>query len=74
MEIIFNVEKPFTDEEIRDFKSFRLEVKSLIKTGKLKVAEKFQTFSFTVVDYTSAEKNSIKSLLQNENLKVKIIR
>lgn len=71
-EITFNIEKPYTEKEIQDFKEFRIGVKSLLKKGKLKVVERFKVFSFIIVDYTSDEKNDVTTFLNNENHLVKI--
>ena len=72
-EITFNIEKPDTAEEIQNFKAFRLELKSLLKKGKLKVVEKFKVFSFIIVDYTAEEKNLVASFLKKANLQVEMV-
>jgi hypothetical protein len=71
-EITFNIEKPETAEEIQSFKTFRLELKALLKKGKLKVVEKFRVFSFIIVDYTTEEKNSVAAFLKKESQKAEI--
>lgn len=64
----FNIEKPETEAEIQSFKTFRLELKALLKKGKLKVVEKFKVFSFIIMDYTAEEKNLVSAFLKKENL------
>lgn len=72
-EITFNVEKPESAEEIQNFKAFRLELKALLKKGKLKVVEKFKVFSFIIVDYTTEEKTLVAAFLKKENLQLEIL-
>lgn len=72
-EIIFNIEKPDTAEEIQNFKAFRLELKSLLKKGKLKVVEKFKVFSFIIVDYTTEEKNLVTDFLKKADPQVEMV-
>ena len=72
-EITFNLEKPDTAEEIQNFKAFRIELKSLLKKGKLKVVEKFKVFSFIIVDYTTEEKNSVAAFLKKANPQVEMV-
>ena len=73
-EITFNLEKPETAEEIQNFKAFRIELKALLKKGKLKVVEKFKVFSFIIIDYTPDEKNLVAAFLKKENLKLEITK
>ena len=63
-EIIFKIEKPETQEEIVDFKLLKLELKSVLKKGKLKVVEKFAVFAFIITDYTSDEQKKIAALFK----------
>ncbi len=71
-EITFNIEKPYTEKEIADFKTFRIELKSLIKKGKLKVVEKFKVFAFIITDFTVEEKASVTAFLKKESDKLEI--
>ena len=73
-EITFNLEKPETAEEIQKFKAFRLELKGLLKKGKLKVVEKFRVFSFIIIDYTTEKKNLVAAFLKKENLQLELVQ
>jgi hypothetical protein len=66
----YNVETPFTEKEMMDFKEFRNELKSILKKGKLTIREKFKFFSFTIENYTVVEKTNILVFLKNRNQKV----
>ncbi len=72
-EITFNIEKPDTAEEIQNFKAFRLELKSLLKKGKLKVVEKFKVFSFIIIDSTVEEKNLVAAFLKKADQQVEMV-
>lgn len=71
-EMTFTIEKPYSEQEIIDFKAFRIELKSLIKIGKLKVVEKFKVFAFIITDYSTEEKESVGAFLKKEAAKLEI--
>lgn len=73
-EITFNIEKPETEAEIQSFKTFRIELKALLKKGKLKVVEKFKVFSFIIIDFTPEEKNLVAAFIKKENLQLEITK
>ncbi len=58
-EIIIKVGKPESEAEIQYFKQFRIELKVLIKKGKIKVVEKFKDFTFTITDATKEEEQKV---------------
>jgi len=66
-EMTFKVEKPYTEQELKEFKQFRLEVKALLKKGKLKVVEKFSVFAFILSECTEEEITSVNALLKKEH-------
>jgi hypothetical protein len=72
-EFTFTIEKPYTETEIRDFKLFRTELKSVLKKGKLKVTEKFKVFAFVIENYTSQEKTTIDLLLKKQGQTLAVI-
>lgn len=63
-EIIIKVGKPESDQEIQSFKTFRTELKELLKTGKIKVVEKFRDFTFTLSNCTTDEKQKVSSFIK----------
>jgi hypothetical protein len=66
-EITFNIEKPATAEELKEFKDLKINIKALLKKGSLRVVEKYAVFSFIIKDYTSDEKIRIAALIEKGN-------
>lgn len=73
-EIIFNIEKPQTKQELEDFRLFKKDIKALLKKGKLKVIERYSDFAFIIISYNSDENKIISQFLKKETQIVKIIK
>ncbi len=71
-EIVIKVGKPETDIEIQSFKQFRLDLKVLLKKGKIKVVEKFRDFTFTLSECTIEEEQKV-SVFIKENKTVEFM-
>lgn len=72
-EIIIKVIKPESDTEIQYFKKFRLDLKVLIKKGKIKVVEKFRDFTFTITDASKEEEQQVANFIK-ENKTVEFMQ
>ena len=72
-EIIIKVIKPESDTEIQCFKKFRLDLKTLIKKGKVKVVEKYRDFTFTISDPSKEEEQKV-SVFIKENKTVEFMQ
>ena len=66
-EIIIKVEKPETKEQILEFKEFKLELKSILKKGKMKTVEKFRDFTVTISETSSDEQKRVAGYLKENN-------
>ena len=73
-EVIFKLGKPETNQEFKDLKQFKIDLKTLLKAkrGRIKVAEKFRDFTFTIPDCTPAEEQIISVFLK-ENKTVELL-
>jgi hypothetical protein len=65
-EITFKVDKPSTEQEIKNFKLLKADLKVLLKKGKLKVVEKYANFTFSITDYTADEQKKINEILKKQ--------
>jgi len=67
MDFTFTTSKPQTEKELEDFKIFKRSVKSHLSVGKLRVTERFKTFSFQILNCKGVEKEGIMLFL-NEGM------